>query len=447
MRATIPGVSQAASSPGERAARTVVEALRRHGHTAYFAGGCVRDRLLGVVAKDFDVATDARPDAVQTLFSRTVPVGVQFGVCLVVVDGQTVEVATFRADGCYLDGRRPATVRFTTAQEDARRRDFTINGMFYDPIADRIIDYVNGQADLASGVVRAIGDPAARFAEDRLRLLRAVRFAARLGFAIAPSTQAAITESATAVTSVAWERIGDEVVKLLTEGGACRGFELLAETGQLVRILPELPGPSLGFTHTLSVLRQVDSCANPSERVALAALLLDAAQHVSCGSDSRSAELASSVCRRLKRSRATWERVAFFVANHARLLEAPQLPTAALKRLLRHEGIHELLALDRLHAAAENREPAVADFCREKLDAYSPQDLYPPRLIDGRDLLRLGFARGPQLARILREVEDAQLADHLKNRAEAVAWVIRRWRPRDYSPALTSVGSSSGEDA
>lgn len=439
-------MSQAASSPGERAARTVVETLRRHGHTAYFAGGCVRDRLLGVVAKDFDVATDARPDAVQRLFSRTVPVGVQFGVCLVVVDGQTVEVATFRADGCYLDGRRPATVRFTTAQEDARRRDFTINGMFYDPIAARVIDYVNGQADLASGVVRAIGDPAARFAEDRLRLLRAVRFAARLGFAIASSTRAVIVESAADVTSVAWERIGDEVVKLLTEGGACRGFELLAETGLLDRILPELTDPSLELTPTLSVLRQVDSCAHPSERVALAALLLDVAQHVSCGSASRSAELASSVCRRLKRSRATWERVAFLVSHHARLLEAPQLPTAALKRLLRHEGIHELLALDRLHAAAENREPAVADFCREKLDAYSPQDLYPPRLIDGRDLLRLGFARGPQLARILREVEDAQLADHLKNRAEAVAWVVRRWRPRDYSSILTSVGSSAGED-
>ena len=427
-------MSQAASSPGERAARTVVETLRRHGHTAYFAGGCVRDRLLGVVAKDFDVATDARPDAVQTLFSRTIPVGVQFGVCLVVVDGQTVEVATFRADGRYLDGRRPATVRFTTAQEDARRRDFTINGMFYDPIADRVIDYVNGQADLASGVVRAIGDPAARFAEDRLRLLRAVRFAARLGFKIALSTRAAITELAAAVTSVAWERIGDEVVKLLTEGGACRGFGLLAETGLLVRILPELAGPSLEFTHTLSVLRQVDSCAKPSERVALAALLLDAAQHVSCGSNSRSAELASSVCQRLKRSRATWERVAFLIAHHARLPEAPQLPPAALKRLLRHEGIHELLALARLRAAAENREPTVADFCQKKLDAYSPQDLYPPRLIDGYELLRLGFASGPQLARILREVEDAQLADRLKNRAEAVAWVIRRWGPRPTPP-------------
>ena len=440
-------MSQAASSPGERAARTVVETLRRHGHTAYFAGGCVRDRLLGVAAKDFDVATDARPDAVQDLFSRTIPVGVQFGVCLVVVDGQTVEVATFRADGRYLDGRRPATVRFTTAQEDARRRDFTINGMFYDPIADRVIDYVNGQADLASGVVRAIGNPMTRFAEDRLRLLRAVRFAARLGFTIAPSTQAAITESAATVTSVAWERIGDEVVKLLTEGGAGRGFGLLAETGLLDRILPELTGPSLEFTHTLSMLRQVDLCANPGERVALAALLLDAARDVSCGSDSRSAELASSVCRRLRRSRATWERVAFLVAHHARLLEAPQLPTAALKRLLRHEGIHGLLALASLHAAAENREPVAADFCRAKLDAYSPQDLYPPRLIDGRELLRLGFARGSQLARILREVEDAQLANRLKNRTEAVAWVVRRWRPWDDSPTPARVGSSAGEDA
>ena len=392
----------------------------------------MRDRLLGVVAKDFDVATDARPDAVRTLFSRTIPVGVQFGVCLVVVDGQTVEVATFRADGHYLDGRRPATVRFTTAQEDARRRDFTINGMFYDPIADRVIDYVNGQADLASSVVRAIGDPVARFAEDRLRLLRAVRFAARLGFTIAPSTQAAITESAATVTSVAWERIGDEVVKLLTEGGASRGFELLAETGLLDRILPELPGPSLEFTDTLSVLRQVDSCVKPSERVALAALLLDATQHVSCGSDSRSAELASSICRRLKRSRATWERVAFLVANHALLLEAPRLPTVALKRLLRHEGIHELLELARLYAAATGGEPTAADFCREKLKSYSPEDLHPPRLVDGHDLLRLGFASGPQLARILREVEDVQLAGQLKNRAEIVAWIIRRWHPRDH---------------
>lgn len=422
-------MSQAASSPGERAACTVVETLRRHGHTAYFAGGCVRDRLLGVVAKDFDVATDARPDAVQTLFSRTVPVGVQFGVCLVVVDGQTVEVATFRADGRYLDGRRPATVCFTTAQEDARRRDFTINGMFYDPIAARVIDYVNGQADLASGVVRAIGNPVARFAEDRLRLLRAVRFAARLGFTIAPSTQAAITESAATVTSVAWERIGDEVVKLLTEGGACRGFGLLAETGLLDRILPELTGPSLELTPTLSVLRQVDSCAHPSERVALAALLLDVAQHVSCGSDSRSAESASSVCRRLKRSRATWERVAFLVSHHARLLETPQLPTAALKRLLRHEGIHELLTLASLHAAAENREPGAVDFCRAKLDAYSPADLYPPRLVDGHDLLRLGFTQGPQLATILREAEDAQLAGQLNDRTDALDWITGRRRP------------------
>ena len=418
----------------------VVETLRRHGYTAYFAGGCVRDRMLGVAAKDFDVATDARPDVVQSLFSRTIPVGVQFGVCLVVVDGQTVEVATFRADGRYLDGRHPTTVRFTTPQEDARRRDFTINGMFYDPTADRIIDHVGGQADLASGVVRAIGDPAARFAEDRLRLLRAVRFAARLGFTIAPSTRAAITESAAAVTSVAWERIGDEVVKLLTESGACRGFGLLAETGLLDRVLPELAGPSAEFTHTLSMLNQVDRSAAPGERIALAALLLDAAH----GSASRRAEFAAGVCRRLKRSRATWERVAFLVANHTRLLEAPQLPIPALKRLLRHEGIDELLALVRLHAATENRELAAADFCRAKLDTYSPADLHPPRLVDGHDLLQLGFPRGPRLSTILREVEDAQLANRLKDRAEAVAWVIRRWRPRDCSP--TKSGPSVGED-
>lgn len=409
----------------------IVETLRRHGYVAYFAGGCVRDRLLGVAAKDFDVATDARPDTVQALFSRTVPVGVQFGVCLVVVNGQTVEVATFRADGRYLDGRRPTTVRFTTAQEDARRRDFTINGMFYDPIADRIIDHVGGQADLAAGIVRAIGDPAARFAEDRLRLLRAVRFAARLGFTIAPSTQAEIVESALTVTSVAWERIGDEVVKLLTEGGACRGFGLLAETGLLDRMLPELSDPPVEFAHTLSMLNQVDRCTAPGERVALAALLLDAARQVSHGSASRPAEFAAEVCRRLKRSRATWERVAFLVANRTRVLDAPQLPIPALKRLLRHEGILELLALSRLHAAAENRESAAADFCRAKLDAYSPVDLHPPRLVNGHDLLQLGFARGPQLATMLREVEDAQLAGRFEKRQDALAWITGRWRPAD----------------
>ena len=409
----------------------VVDTLRRHGYTAYFAGGCVRDRLLGVAAKDFDVATDARPNTVQALFSRTIPVGVQFGVCLVVVDGQTVEVATFRADGHYLDGRRPATVRFTTAKEDARRRDFTINGMFYDPIANRVIDYVNGQADLKGGMVRAIGDPAARFAEDRLRLLRAVRFAARLGFTIAPSTQAGITELAADVTSVAWERIGDEVVKLLTEGGACHGFRLLAETGLLDRVLPELTGPSAEFAHTLSILNQVDRCAAPSERIALAALLLDAAPQAAHGSASRRAEFAVGVCQRLKRSRATWERVALLVANHTRLLEAPQLSVPALKRLLRHEGIHELLALSRLHAAAENREPAAADFCRAKLDAYSPADLHPPRLVDGHDLLRLGFTRGPRLSTMLREVEDAQLAGQLNDRTDALNWITGRWCPAD----------------
>lgn len=424
----------------------VLETLRRHGYTAYFAGGCVRDRLLGVAAKDFDVATDARPDGVQRLFSHTIPVGVQFGVCLVVVDGQTVEVATFRADGHYLDGRRPATVRFTTPQEDARRRDFTINGMFYDPIADRVIDYVNGQADLKGGMIRAIGHPAARFAEDRLRLLRAVRFAARLGFTIAPSTQAAIAESAATVISVAWERIGDEVVKLLTEGGACHGFRLLAETGLLDQVLPELTGPSAEFTHTLSMLNQVDQYAAPGERIALAALLLDAAQRVSHGSASRPAGFAVGICQRLKRSRATWERIAFLVANHASVLDAPQLPIPALKRLLRHEGIHELLTLSYLHAAAKNRKPAAADFCRAKLDAYSPADLHPPRLVDGHDLLRLGFARGPRLATMLRKVEDAQLADRLKNRVEAIAWIIRRLRPRDPSPSPPKLGSSAGED-
>jgi len=254
----------------ERHARAIVQTLRDHGFAAYLAGGCVRDKLLGLEPKDFDVATSARATEVQALFPHTVPVGAQFGVVLVVHEGHPFEVATFRADGVYLDGRHPVNVRFSDAREDALRRDFTINGMFYDPIAEHVIDYVGGRQDLADRIIRAIGDPHARFTEDRLRMLRAVRLAARLGFTIAPETFAAVQELAPTIVDIAWERIGDEVVKILTEGEAQRAFTLLSESGLLRAILPEIEAmrgveqsPDFHpegdvFVHTLLALDHLD---------------------------------------------------------------------------------------------------------------------------------------------------------------------------------------------
>jgi poly(A) polymerase len=321
---TPPGVPQPArpDPQSERAARTVLRRLREAGFQAYFAGGCVRDWLRGEQPTDFDVATDASADTVQRLFPRTVPVGAQFGVVLVMIGDQPVEVASFRTDVEYRDGRRPVSVRPATIEEDVRRRDFTINGMFRDPDTDEVLDFVGGQADLAAGIIRAIGDPAARFHEDRLRMLRAVRLAARFGYTIEPATLAAIRTHAGAITTIAAERIGEEIVRILTEGDACRGFVLLDDSGLLEPVLPEVAAlkgveqsPDFHpegdvFTHTLLLLSHL---RQPTETLALGALLHDVAKpdcaqrqgdritfygHAEVG-----APKAVAICQRLRRSR------------------------------------------------------------------------------------------------------------------------------------------------
>ena len=437
-------------SQREEQARTIVQTLRRHGYTAYFAGGCVRDRLLGIQAKDFDIATNARTAEVRALFPQTIPVGAQFGVVLVVLEGVPYEVATFRADGTYRDGRHPVAVRFSTDREDALRRDFTINGIFFDPLTDTIIDYVGGQTDLNNRVIRAIGEPATRFHEDRIRLLRAVRLAARLGFAIEPETWRAVGQFAPTLTDMAWERIGDEVVKLLTEGGARSGMEMLVESGLLAAALPEVlalrgvaQSPDFHpegdvFVHTLLVLHQLDALAQPSESLALGALLHDIAKphcqqrageritfHGHCESG---AEMAVDICQRLKRSRATWERVAFLVKNHLRLLDAPRMRAATLKRFLRLEGIEELLDLARLDALASHGNLEAYIFCRQKLLTLGPEELRPPCLLNGQDLIQLGFQPGPQFSTILRALEEAQLEGRVRTRRAALSWVHQNWQ-------------------
>ena len=369
-----------------RLAADIVRRLRAAGHEAYLAGGCVRDRLLGRAPLDWDVATSARPEAVRALFQRTVPVGAQFGVILVVEDGARFEVATFRSDDAYLDGRRPSAVHFGSARDDAGRRDFTINALFEDPLTGEVHDFVGGVVDLRAGVIRAIGDANARIAEDRLRMLRAVRFAARLGFRIDSATHTAIVTAAPTLGDIAAERIGDEIVKILTEGGARRGFELLAETGLLPVVLPEVDrmrgvqqSPDYHpegdvWQHTLSLLQQLP--AGAPETLALGALLHDVAKPQCAGRKgdritfyghpALGADLAVAICQRLRRSRTTWERVDYLVRHHLRLTQAPEMRLATLKKMLAEEGFEELCRLARLDALASNRDLRYVLFCERR---------------------------------------------------------------------------------
>ncbi|MCW5890689.1 MAG: CCA tRNA nucleotidyltransferase [bacterium] len=431
------------------AAADVVRRLRAKGHEAWLAGGSVRDGLLGRPPEDYDVATSATPETVRRLFERTVPVGMRFGVILVLDGPHRFEVATFRSDAAYVDGRRPSAVHFGTAEQDAERRDFTINALLADPFTGEIIDYVGGRDDLRAGVIRAIGDPHARIAEDRLRMLRAVRFAARLGFTIHPDTRAAIRAAAPTVLDMAAERIGDEIAKMLTEGSARRAFELLDDTGLLRVVLPEVAAmrgvaqsPDFHpegdvWRHTLLLLQQLP--AGAAETLAFGALFHDVAKPLCAGMHrgrrtfyghcERGADVAAAVLQRLRRSRDTWERVAWLVKNHLRPVQAPAMRLATLKKMLAEDGFEELMRLCRLDALSASLDLQYVLFCEERRAAFAIQQLRPPRLLGGDDLMALGYARGPTIGRILHALEDAQLEGEVSTRAEAEAWVRTRFPP------------------
>jgi poly(A) polymerase len=428
---------------------SIVQHLRREGYEAYLAGGCVRDMLLHKTPKDYDIATDALPDDIQRVFADTLPVGAQFGVILVMVGGEPFAVASFRHDGPYLDGRRPSEVRYGSLQEDIRRRDFTINGMVYDPIDDRIIDLVDGRKDLEGRTIRAIGEPRQRFQEDRLRMIRAVRFAASLTFDIEAETFAAIRPLAPTIADISWERIGDEVTRILTEGGARRGFELLDLSGLLAVLLPEISklkgtpqSPDYHpegdvFQHTMLLLGHLDA---PSETLAYGCLLHDVAKPICLRQDSqritfyghteRGAAMAEEILKRLKRSRAVWERVAYLVHNHLRLVQAPHMRLNTLKRFLREDGIHELLELARIDALSSNGDLQYYRFCKERLAELKDEEIRPAPLLRGGDLIALGLTPGPMFTDILRQVEDAQLGGDLQSRQEALEWLQRNYRNR-----------------
>jgi poly(A) polymerase len=420
--------------------------LRAAGYQAYLAGGCVRDALLGKTPKDYDIATDARPEAVQKLFSHTLPVGSQFGVIIVVLEREAFAVSTFRYDGPYLDGRHPSHVRYGTLEEDIERRDFTINGMMYDPARDAVIDLVEGQKDLDHRIVRAIGAPEERFQEDRLRMVRAVRFAASLGFTIEENTLRAIQAQAPAIAQIAWERIGDEITRILTEGAAKRGFEILDESGLLAVIFPEITAmkgveqtPDYHpegdvFTHTMIALSHLE---NPTESLAYGCLLHDVGKPVCFqkagekitfyGHTDKGADIAVEALKRLKRSRAVWERVAYLVKDHLRHIQAPKMRLSTLKRFLGEEGIEELLELTRIDALSSNGDLSYYEFCRQKLSELDQEEIHPPPLLGGKDLIEMGFTPGPIFQRILKDVEEAQLNGEIATREQALAWVSTRY--------------------
>lgn len=425
----------------------IVKRLRQEGFESYLAGGCVRDFLLNKAPQDYDIATSARPEDVQRIFPRTIPVGAQFGVILVVSDAHSFEVASFRFDGPYLDGRRPSQVRYGTLQEDIFRRDFTINGLVYDPIEDRLIDLIGGKKDLERRCIRAIGNPRERFDEDRLRMVRAIRFAASLNFEIDSATMDAIKQWAVTITQISWERIGEEITRILTEGGARRGFELLDETGILKVVLPEIEqmkGVEQGsehhpegdvFKHTLLTLSHLEA---PSESLAYGCLLHDIAKPVCFrkeddritfyGHTDRGAEMAEAVLKRLKRGRATWERVSYLVKNHLRHTQAPKMRLSTLKRFLREDGIHELLELARIDALSSSGDLQYHRFCQERLAEMQEEEIRPEPLLRGKDLIEMGYIPGPIFAEILQRVEDAQLGGELTGRQQAIDWVKQNYR-------------------
>ncbi len=460
---------------------SIVRTLRERGQQAYLVGGCVRDLLLGREPGDYDVATDATPDEVMRIFPDTYAVGAQFGVVLVPIPdnpqqsvipseagvsrsespaqsrdlllGSTskaahVEVATFRSDIGYSDGRHPDQVRFSRdLREDVQRRDFTINGLLLDPLNDEVLDYVGGQKDLEAKIIRAIGDPALRFAEDKLRMLRAVRFAARFEYAIEPATMASIQEFPAQIHQVSRERVRDELTKMLIEGHARRAFELLDETGLLHEVLPEIEAmkgveqpPEFHpegdvFVHTLLLLENLPQPCPPT--LAWGGLLHDVGKpptfrrapdrirfdsHVDVG-----VKMAEAICRRLRFSNGDTEQIRALVDNHMRFGDVEKMKASTFKRFVRLPRFDEHLELHRLDCMASHRKLRMYDYTRQKIAELTPESIHPKPLVSGDDLVAAGYSPGPQFKVILSAVEDAQLEGNLYSKDQAIRFVRRKF--------------------
>ena len=427
-------------------ANKILETLRSHGHQAWFVGGCVRDLLLGCPPKDYDIATDAPPDRLVELFPKSDRVGAHFGVVLVRENGSHVEVATFRSDHDYADGRRPTSVHFESdPRQDVLRRDFTINALLLDPASGEVLDFVGGREDLKARVIRAIGDPEVRFREDHLRLMRAVRFAARLNFRIEESTLTAIAKLSPLIRTVSAERVRDELTRILTEGGARRGFELLDSTGLLQKILPEVAAmkgveqpPEYHpegdvWTHTLMML---EGLRNPSVTLAMGVLLHDVGKpptfriadrirfdgHVEVG-----VKLTREILGRLRFSHDEIAQVEALVGNHMRFKDVPRMRESTLKRFLRLPEFDEHLELHRLDCLSSHAQLDNYEMVQTKRSEMPAEVLKPAPLLTGHDLIAAGYRPGPEFSKMLAAVEDAQLESRIHTCEEALQLIKERW--------------------
>ncbi len=441
------------SSPIKNEALRVAAKLHEAGHRAYFAGGCVRDQLLGKEPKDFDLATSARPDEVRALFPRSDAVGAHFGVIIVKGPGFATEVATFRTDGSYQDGRRPESVTFSSPEDDAQRRDFTINGLFQNLQNGEIIDHVGGRADLGKKILRAIGNPAARFQEDALRLLRAIRFSVVTGFSIEEKTWHAIRENAALLAKISPERIRDEFSKIIAHPDRARGLGLLVESGLTNFFLPEIlsligceqppqwhPEGDV-FTHTRIALSLLEKDA-PLE-LCLAVLLHDIAKpptqtwdaeqerHRFNGHDTVGAEMAEEILRRLRFPNATIERVREMVAHHMRFMHVQDMRVAKVKRFMARPTFPLEMELHRVDCQSSNGFTDNHDFLTRKAEEFANEPLIPPPLVTGRDLIARGFPPGPQFGKILRKIQSRQLEKKIATRPEALVLLDSLLPPDD----------------
>jgi poly(A) polymerase len=433
-------------------AEEIVRRLKQSGWEAYFVGGCVRDFILGNASSDYDIVTSAHPDQVIALFSNTLSVGAKFGVVAVIAHSHPYEVATFRSDDVYEDGRHPSHVRFSSAKEDVLRRDFTINGLLMDPDTNEIIDYVNGRSDIEKKIIRTIGDPDSRFNEDYLRMLRAIRFAANLCFEIESETKKAIERYAPKINQISAERVRDELNKILTRGGSRTGFELMTETNILKEILPEVdklkgveqpprfhPEGDV-WQHTLNMLELLPQKGETDKNICLAwaTLLHDIGKALTRSEDEKGVhfyghvqkgeEIADDIMQRLRFSRTQRETVLNLIRQHMVFMNVQKMRPGRLKRFLRMPDFDLHLELHRLDCLASHGMLDNYEFCSDQLQNLALDDLHPPRLLNGNDLMAMGFAPGKIIGEIILSLEEEQLEGRIKTPQEAQDFVLANWK-------------------
>ena len=433
-------------------AEEIVHQLKQSGYEAYFVGGCVRDFILGNASSDYDIVTSARPEQIMELFPTTISIGANFGVIVVIVQNRPYEVATFRSDDIYEDGRHPSQIHFSSAKEDVFRRDFTVNGLLMDPETGEITDYVNGRLDIEKKIIRTIGDPDSRFNEDFLRMLRAIRFAANLGFVIETQTLKAIERNAPKIKQISAERVREELNKILTRGGSRRGFELMIQTGILKEVLPEVdrlkgveqpprfhPEGDV-WQHTLNMLELLPQNGETDKNLSLGwgALLHDVGKAITRTEDEKGVhfyghvqkgeEIADTIMQRLRFSRVQRETALNLIRQHMVFMNVQKMRPGRLKRFLRMPDFDLHMELHRLDCIASHGMQDNYEFCRSQLQSLAADDLHPPRLLTGDDLISLGFARGKIIGEILLALEDEQLEGRITTQEEARNFVFAHWK-------------------